>query len=241
VLHRWHGSLLVIVCSLSLRAAAQWIATGYAGAAHTVNSSLTIRQPALGTAVQFSGITYRGESFQPPLYYGVRGGHLFGRWWGVEAEFIHLKVFLNVDQPATVTGILNGTPIHSSLAVNAIVQRFSISHGVNLLLGSAVFRHQIWRAGQGRFARGYVSLRLGAGASIPHAESIIQGLTDEHYQAGSPVLQMAGSLELRIYSRLYWMGEYKFTRTHEQVSVNSGTATSLLKSNHLVTGPSIHF
>lgn len=229
------------MCCLSLRAAAQWIASGYAGAAHTMNSSLTIRQPALGTDVQFSGITYRGESFQPPLYYGVRGGHFFGGWWGVEAEFIHLKVFLNVEQPATVMGILNATPIHSSPAVSTIVQRFSISHGVNLLLANAVFRRKIWHSDQEGLARGYLDLHLGAGATIPHPESTIQGLTDEHYQAGSPVLQIAGSIELRIHSRLYWVGEYKFTRTHEQVSVNSGNATTLLKSNHLVTGPGIHF
>jgi hypothetical protein len=37
------------------------------------------------------------------------------------------------------------------------------------------------------------------------------------------------------------MGEYKFTRVREQVDVNSGTATTLLESHHLVTGPAIHF
>jgi len=241
VLHRWHGPLLAVVCCLSLRATAQWIAGGYAGAAHTVNSSLTIRQPALGTNVQFSDISYRGESFQPPLYYGVRGGHLFGQWWGVEVEFTHLKVFLNADQPARVTGTLNGMAIDSRQAVNTIVQRFSISHGVNLLLANAVFRHGVWHAGQQRLARAYVGLRLGAGATVPHPESAIQGVADEHYQAGSPVFQFAGNIEVRIHGRLYWMGEYKFTRTREQVDVNSGTATSLLQSNHLVTGPSIHF
>src|SRR5262249_38288387 len=126
-------------------------------------------------------------------------------------------------------------------AVNTIVQRFSISHGVNLLLANAVLRHELGRAHQERFAPAYLGLRLGAGATIPHPESTIQGVADEHYQVGSPVLQLAGNIEMRIHHRLYWMGEYKFTRTEEQVSVNSGTATSVLKSNHLVTGPSIHF
>lgn len=237
---RWPAPLLVVLFCLNLRCTAQWIASGYIGAAHTMNSGLTIRQPALGTDVRFHDISYRGESFQKPLYYGFRGGYLFRPKWGVEVEFTHLKVFANVNQPATVTGILNGAPIDARQPVNAILQRFSISHGVNLLLTNAIFRQALWRSNL-RAARAYVNVRLGAGATIPHAESTVQGRADEHYQAGSPALQFAGSIELRIWKRWYWMGEYKFTRTREQVDVSSGTANSLLQSHHVVTGPSVHF
>jgi hypothetical protein len=37
------------------------------------------------------------------------------------------------------------------------------------------------------------------------------------------------------------MGEYKFTRTREQVDIFSGKIRELLASHHLVTGPVIHF
>jgi lipid A oxidase len=239
VLIRWLA--LVAVFCLDLHCGAQWIAGAYIGEAHTLNSALTVRQPALATDITFHDISYRGESFQTPLYYGVRGAYFFHPKWGVETEFIHLKVFANVDRTAAVVGTLNGAPIDAHEPVNAIIQRFSISHGVNLLLANAIFRHELWRSNGEKSAGAYVSLRLGAGATIPHAESTIQRRTDEHYQVGSPALQFAGTIELRIRKRWYWMGEYKFTRTREEVDVNSGTAKILLQTHHVVTGPSIHF
>jgi hypothetical protein len=224
-----------------LRSAAQWTAGAYIGAAHTQNSFLTIQQPALGTNIRFGDIAYQGESFQPPLYYGLRTGYWFHHHWGLEAEFTHLKIFAIVDRQAAVTGTLNGTPINSSVPINSIVQRFSISHGVNLLLANVVFHHAVGRLPEPAHPRAYVALRFGAGATIPHAESTIQNVTDEHYQIGSPAIQIAGSIEVRIWNRVYWMGEYKFTRVREQVDVSSGTATTLLESHHLVTGPAVHF
>lgn len=241
MLIRWPALFVVVLICLSLRCAAQWIAGGYIGGAHTLNSGLTIRQPALGTDVQFHDISYRGESFQPPLYYGVRAGYIFGRKWGVEAEFTHLKVFVNVDRTAKITGTLNGTPIDVREAINAIVQSFSISHGVNLLLANAIFRHELWHSNEERAARAYLNLRVGAGTTIPHAESTVQGRADEHYQAGSPAIQVAGNIELRIWKRWYWVAEYKFTRIREQVDISSGTAKSLLETHHVVTGSSVHF
>ncbi len=235
------GLLLVIVCWASLPSAAQWTVGGYSGAAHTQNSDLAIEQTTLGTNLRFSNISYRGESFQPPLYYGARGGYFFRRRWGAEAEFTHLKVFANVNQPATVSGTLNGTAINFRQPINTIVQRFSISHGVNLLLANAVFRQELWRSDGEKPGPIILDLRFGAGSTIPHAESTIQGHADEHYQVGSPAIQAAGGIELRLWHRVYWTGEYKFTRIREKVNVISGTATSLLESHHIVTGPVIHF
>jgi hypothetical protein len=240
VLVRWLAFIVVLFC-LNLRSTAQWVAAVYIGEAHTLNSGLAIRQPTLATDIRFSDVSYRGESFQTPLYYGVRGGYFFRRHWGAEVEFTHLKVFANVDRTARVTGTLNGGLIDAREPINAIVQRFSISHGVNLLLANAIFRHELWRSNNERSARFYVSLRLGAGATIPHSESMVQGRTDEHYQAGSPAVQFAGTIEFRICKRWYWMGEYKFTRAREEVDINSGSAKSLLQTHHVVTGPSIHF
>jgi hypothetical protein len=84
-------------------------------------------------------------------------------------------------------------------------------------------------------------VRFGAGATVPHAESTIEGQADEHYQTGSPAIQLAGGAEVRLWRKLYWMGEYKYTRTREEVNVFSGTASSLLQSHHIVTGPVVHF
>jgi hypothetical protein len=130
---------------MSIPSAAQWEAAGYIGAAHTQNSDLLLRQPSLGTDLRFTNISYRGESFQSPLYYGVRGGYFFRLHWGAEVEFTHAKVFANVNQSAPISGTLNGLPVNVRQPVDTIVQRFSISHGVNLLLANVVFRQQLWR------------------------------------------------------------------------------------------------
>jgi hypothetical protein len=57
----------------------------------------------------------------------------------------------------------------------------------------------------------------------------------------SPVIQLGGGVELSVWRKLHWMGEYKYTRADEQVNVYSGSATTLLQSHHVVTGPVIEF
>jgi hypothetical protein len=233
--------VLLFICGASLPCLAEWTAGGYLGAAHTQASTLSLRQPSIATDIHFTGVRYAGESFQAPLYYGLRPGNFFSRQWGAEVELIHLKVFAKVDQPALVSGILNGVSIRSRAPISTIVQRFSISHGVNLLLANAVFRQRLWGPVHEHPSRALLNLRFGVGATIPHPESTVQGHAEEHYQVGSPVIQIAGGIELRLWNHLYWTGEYKFTRTREQADVFSGTATTLLRSHHVVTGPVIHF
>ena len=225
----------------SLTAAAEWHAAAYIGAAHTQASDLFLVQSAQGTELRFGSVAYSGASFQSPLYYGLRGGYFFSGRWGVEAEFTHLKVFANVSQPVHVLGRLNGNAVDTVVPLDSLVQRFSISHGVNLLMANAVFRQQFWRVPTQRLGRIVVNVRLGAGATIPHPESEVLGHVDEHYQTGSPVIQAVAGAELRIYRKLYWTAEYKYTRTRQHVDVFSGEAESLLRSHHFVTGPDIHF
>jgi hypothetical protein len=64
---------------------------------------------------------------------------------------------------------------------------------------------------------------------------------DEHYQVGSPAIQVAAGIRARLLHTIDQMGEYKFTRTREQVDIFSGKIRELLASHHLVTGPVIHF
>jgi hypothetical protein len=214
---------------------------GFIGAAHTQNSYLSIVQPGLATNLRFSNIRYAGNSFQSPLYYGVRGGYFFRRHIGLEAEFIHLKVFAQVHQSSPVTGTLRGVELHASVPVDSIVQRFSISHGVNLLLGQVVLRQDLLRATSDKLGRLILNLRLGLGGSIPHPESTILGAADEHYQGGSIAGQVAGGAEFRLIKHLYWLGEYKYTRTRPEVRIVSGHAGTLLNSHHIVTGVAVHF
>src|SRR5262249_31982159 len=124
-----------------------WVIGGFLGASRTASSPLTISQPSLGNNLTFRDVQLRSESFKGPLYYGLRGGHFLPRmpWIGLEAEFIHFKVFSNPQQTVHATGVYHGAPINRDLPLGQIVQLYSISHGVNLLLLNLVARYRIGR------------------------------------------------------------------------------------------------
>jgi hypothetical protein len=52
---------------------------------------------------------------------------------------------------------------------------------------------------------------------------------------------MAGGVELKLWRGLYALGEYKFTRTRQEGKIASGSAESLLRTQHGVFGLSYHF
>ena len=60
----------------------------FIGGARTLDSPLTISQPAAGTQLTFRDVRLDGWTFEPPLYYGFRGAYFFYRCpsVGIEAE-----------------------------------------------------------------------------------------------------------------------------------------------------------
>lgn len=234
------GFMLLMWCCASA-CAAQWSAGAYFGVAHTDTSALSVTQAPVGTSLRFTDVSYRSESLQGPLYYGVQAGHSISSRWTIEVEFTHLKVFANVNDVAHISGALNGVPVDSVQPVNRIVQRFSISHGVNLLLANAVLRQPLLEHPGEKLGTVVAVLRFGAGTTVPHAESTIEEHADEHYQVGSPAVQVAAGIEVRASRRLYWQAEYRLTRVRETVDVFAGNATTLLLSHHFVTGPLLRF
>src|SRR5262249_258805 len=150
-----------------------------------------------------------------PLYYGLRGGYFLPRmpWIGLEAEFIHFKVFSNPQQTVHATGVYHGAPINRDLPLGQIVQLYSISHGVNLLLLNLVARYRIGRSAEYPDGRFILSARAGVGPTIPHTESNVDNHPQEQYETGRGAWQFSGGAEVRIWRQLYALGEYKFTRT----------------------------
>ncbi|MGH9882949.1 MAG: hypothetical protein ACRD6N_16045, partial [Pyrinomonadaceae bacterium] len=215
----------------------------YVGGAHTAASSLLVSQPALGNKLTFQDVRLSSRSFDPPLYYGVRGAYFMDRIpsVGFEAEFIHLKVFSNPQQRVRVSGLRRSAPIVDELPLGEIVQQYSISHGVNLLLFNVVARHRINRTAEAPDGRLILTVRGGAGPTLPHTESSVEGQRQEQYELGSLGWQAAGGAEVKLWRGLYALGEYKFTRSKQRGKVFSGTAESLLHTHHGVFGLSYHF
>jgi hypothetical protein len=220
---------------------AEMTVAGYLGAVRTMSAPLTIVQPASGTDVRLASVQYRGESFKPPLYYGARLTW-FSRqtsWWGLEAEFIHLKAYARTEQRTTITGRYRDGPVAQPVILGTIVERFSISHGLNFVLVNGVVRQTF--SPHGRPGRLTLLGRVGVGQTIPHAESTISGVSREGYAWGAVGLHGAASFEVRLEHGLAALAEYKFTRTRQAVAVDRGEARGVFASHHAVFGLAWHF
>jgi opacity protein-like surface antigen len=215
-----------------------WVLAAYLGGARTSASNLTISQSTLGTNLIFQDVRFSSRSFSPPLYYGIRGGYFSRRLplLGFEAEFIHLKVFANPQQQVRVTGVRRNVATNAEVPLAEIVQQYSISHGVNLLLFNVAARHRIRQA-----ARLALTARAGVGPTLPHTESRIEEEAQEQYELGRLAWQVSGGAEFRLWRGLFVLGEYKFTRTRQQGKVVSGTAESLLRTHNGVFGVGFYF
>ncbi len=225
------------------RSDAGWVVSAYLGAARTMQTSIALTDQATATHVRFDGVSYEGRSFELPPYYGYRGTYFFGAdgWFGVEGEVIHMKVYADTSAILRASGVVRGAPAPSTMPMNDVVQRFSLSHGENMLLVNAVLRHAFGECGDYRKARITALARAGAGPTLPHVESTIDGAGDERYERGALALQLAAGVDLRLWNRLHALAEYKFTRCRQSVSgARASTIDTLLASHHVVFGASIY-
>jgi hypothetical protein len=230
-----------LILAMPRLAAADWTIGGFLGGSWTRDTSLTLTRPASGLDVTLDPIHYAGEPWKSPPYYGYRVGYLPGsHWFGIEGELIHLKVLADITRTTTADGAIDGVPVSGPMAVASLVQRFSITHGVNLWFVNALFRHEQPSSGTAE-PRWVLVGRLGAGRSIPHAESTIQGRAYEAYQWGASSLQASGAVEVRAAHRFYVTAEYKLTRTPQDVTIDGGRAQTTLVTSHLATGVMYRF
>jgi lipid A oxidase len=224
---------------LATPAAAQFNISGYVGGARTQNSDLFLERGA-GTQVTFQGVSWRGRSFDGPLYYGFRTGYFFHPNIGIQSEFIHMKIYAETEREVQVSGTVSGTPVSGRMPMNTIVQRFNISHGLNVVLFSVVGRHHLLKEDDERLGRVMLTGRFGFGPTIPHPEITIQNSDFESYAYGGTAIQLAGGAEYRLWRKLYFLTEYKFTRTRQDIDIGQNSGRTLVRSHHGVFGLSLH-
>lgn len=235
--------LLVSLFSLTSiqPASAEWTLALFIGGARTNDSPLTLVQPGESTAVTLSPVSYGAASFDAPIYYGYRAGFFqHAGWLGFEGEFIHLKVIADTARSADVTGTVRGEIVSGPRPIADVIEQFSITHGVNLLLMNVVARREAGSRDSSGSPRWILAARGGVGATVPHAESTVRGIVREQYEWGALSLQAASGVELRVTQRLYVTGEYKLTRTVQDVSIVSGSARAPLITHHGVVGVTAH-
>ncbi len=231
----------ILILTITAPASAEWTVGAFAGGCTTGNTSLTLVQPASDTSVTFAPVRYRSASFEMPIYYGYRIGAFPGpRWLGIEGELIHMKVIADTARVSRAEGTVGGQAVAGPRAIDSVLERFSITHGVNLLLANAVIRRASAAASPSRAPRWMVVGRIGAGASIPHPESTSGGLSLERYEWGAFSMQAAAAAEARITGPLYVSGEYKLTRSVQDVTIAGGSARTPLVTHHIVAGLMFH-
>lgn len=224
--------------SRSNRADGGWEIAAYIGGARTADSDLTVSQPGMGNNLTFENVRLRSRSFDGPLYYGLRAGYYLPQlsFLGFESEFIHLKVFSDPQQTVRVSGQHRNVPLNREMLLGEIVQQYSISHGVNLLLFNIAARRRMPRDG-----RLTLTARAGIGPTLPHTESRIEDQAQEQYEIGRAGWQVSAGADLKLWRGLHLLGEYKLTRTRQRNKVSSGTAESLLRTHHGLFGFTYRF
>jgi len=234
----WTARVVVAVVAMFAPspARADWILSGFLGAAKTQSSTIDLSRPGQRTDLQLAGVEYRGESFQSPQYYGLRLTRTLGPWLGIEGEFIHAKVFADVDRDVHATGTRFGTPFHTDVRLSSIVQRLSMSHGLNFILLNVAARRGLGPADAGGAHRIVGVVRAGAGPTMPHAESLLDNVTMEQYEGGGLGVQVGGGIEASLGHGLGALGEYKFTAASPEIDVAGGTAKIPSRTHHVVFG-----
>jgi len=230
---RMAGFALALLTGCPAPARGDWAFAGFLGASFTQPNTIVLDRPAAGTSVSLAGVHYAGRSFEAPPYYGYRAARL-GERVGVEGEFVHLKAYANAAGPVTARGGVDGRQIDGRVPLGDVLERFSMSHGLNLVLANVV-----WYPG-GRRGAVAASVRGGAGVAVPHGESTVDGLEQEQYEVSSLAAQGAFAVELRARGRLRLLAEYKLTTAAPHVSVSGGTVSGRFVSQHLVFGVGWH-
>lgn len=229
--------VFVLLAARPSPAAAEWYLQWAAGASHSLDADVSIRQPAQGIALDFHRVRFEGQSNYPRRYYSVRVGHLGGsRRLGWEIEQIHLKAVGLVNRTYDVTAV-GGTalPATGVSPMNAYVQEYQMTHGVNLAVFNIVMRQPLG----GNAGPVALDLRLGAGASFPHAESTVNGGVVHQYEYGGPGAQAAAGVQVRVLPRVSAISEYKFTWTRPKIDIAGGTGWTTLVSHHFTVGFSV--
>lgn len=199
-------------------ASAQWYGGVYMGANTTTPADVTVKGDSYD--LTFPDVSFEAKSFTSPQYYGWRVGRFFddGRRFGLELEFIHLKVIAKPED------------------LGPAVTRYQMTHGLNFLVVNLTNRIPLGRSAYGE-PRVALVARGGAGITLPHAETTILGEPREQYEYAGLGAHAAVGLDVRLKGRLSLVSEYKLTYAKPTITTaHNGTGKTTAMSHHVAVG-----
>lgn len=185
----------------------EYMVAAYGGIPYTYASKVSLKKP--GTH-DFSAepVTWRGEPFIDPIYYGVRVVRWFGEGrTGSMLDFTHSKTIAELQNDAKFKGLINGTETPESVKkLNDVFKRLEFSHGHNMLTVNGLLRLADLHPRMSPY------IGAGVGINLPHTEIQLQSDKKRtyEYQYTGPVLQGLVGLEFRL-PRMSYFIEYKFS------------------------------
>ena len=230
---------------LCAAARAQTSVSVYAGTSFTRHSDLHIRQPGTGSDATFRGVSWAARPFAQAPYYGYRLTHYFADSprFGFSLDYTHYKVYARTDRTARVSGVWNGAPVNEPSRIDARVQDFNISHGVNMVSGNLLYRRA--RRAAANVPESRLQPYAGAGLVfyVPHSESTINHLTTGgRYQSSGLGYQVLGGLSYELNGRVSLFAEAKFNGGTAKVdTAGQGRAETKLRTLHTLAGVSYRF
>jgi lipid A oxidase len=237
----------VVLCALCLIAAgtadAEFLLSQHTGLGLTADADLRLRADD-GTDLTFHGVSFRHESFEFPLYYDVRLAWFprLSSHWGVGLEFVHAKMILEDDDVVRVTGRRGGEPVDVRERVDATIESFNATNGLNLLTIDAIYRRfpGDQRGGRPRLLQPYAG--AGVGMAVPHVESSIGSVPYQGYQWHGPVLMGFAGVHFVVARGVALSCEYKLSYADlREMSVPGGTLGVAPLTHHVAAGFSLWF
>lgn len=210
--------LVLTMVAVPRAAEAQWYGGAYLGANTTRPADVTVQGD--GYTITYPKVEFEAKSFTSPQYYGLRLGRFLSdaRRFGVEIEFIHLKVIAHPED------------------LGPDVTRYQMTHGLNFLVANLVNRVPIGRSASGDAPVALIT-RAGGGITIPHAETTVRGVAKEQYEVAGAGAHAAIGLDIRLKGRWSVISEYKLTYAKPTITTaHNGTGRTTSLSHHAAVG-----
>jgi lipid A oxidase len=243
ILRNFHFSWAVLFAAVS---AAVFVAPGvakaefllgiYGGISDTLDSDVDLEAPG-GTDLTLEDVPFDGDSFENPIYYGVRGTYWLNGApsYGVMLDFTHAKAIADEGNMVDVSGTRLGVPVAPKEAVGDTFEELQFSHGLNTLTLNGLYRHPL------SWVTPYAG--VGVGVSVPHVEvDLVGGSSTEEYQFGGVAAQALAGMEFSLGDRFALFAEYKFSYTPLDVDLDGGGSLETdLFTNQAMLGLSVRF